>query len=506
MKNTKQPALPGELAVLRKEARKELARRHLIDFACYVNPYYQAAAPHRALAAVLEKVECGEITRLIVNFPRRHGKSLLVSQMFPVWAFGRNPRLRIVQSGYAENLTVVHSRKARDLLAGTKFNELFPNVHHQPGTPGQEHIATPSQTAHEWGTTQGGNYYAVGVGGGLAGRGFHIGIIDDPIRGREDANSMLKRDKVHDWYRSVFYPAQDSDEIKQNAAVIIVMTRWHIDDLANRVQQTIDDIGDKEPWTVLTMPAINERGEALWPERWTIEKLNRIKSVIGGREFSAQYQQSPRPDDGNVLDSRKLIMVDANEVPKRFEKIVRHWDLAFSEGLKADYVCGVKMGMTADNKRYILHMKRIHGRWTMSAPVIRQMAAEDGALCICSIEGNGTQLGYYQEMSEDPRMAARTVQLYQPEGSKEMRASAWGSRLDDNNLEAREGVLYCVRGEWNQELFDEMDYFPNAINDDCVDGVSGAWVMVSSSGSQIKKVELPELADARMGGGRRGLW
>ena len=472
------PTNKNERAALLDWAKKELARKNIIEFARYINPNYQASAAHIKLAAALEKVERGECNRLIVNFPRRHGKSLLVSQIFPCWLFGRNPRLKIAQCGYAESLTTLHSRQARDLLIGRKYHELFPHIQHRPNSEGQRHILAPMQTAHEWGTQQGGSYYAVGVGGGLAGRGYSIGIIDDPLRGRAEASSKLQRDRVWDWFRGVFYPAQDSDKIRKNAAIIIVMTRWHQDDLAARVQQ-IDEDEKSEHWDVLSLPAINEKGEALWPERWSIEKLNQIKHVIGSQEFSAQYQQTPKAMEGTALDSTKLKMINAEDLPEMVAT-VRRWDLAFSDKDGADFTAGVKMGRSADGRYFILHVKRIKGRWTQASPMIVAIADSDGADCACLIEANGTQLGYADEMKQ--RIPNRIVEPDKPEGNKEMRAAMWGTRLAD-------GIIYCVRADWNQELFDEMDVFPNGTHDDMVDGVSGAWKRLNETGATATIVD-----------------
>ena len=480
-----------QLEWLAKEAVRERARRKLIRFCEYIDPNYVASSSHIALASALERIESGEISRLIVNFPRRHGKSRLVSQMLPCWAMGRNPYLKIVQTGYAESLTVDHSRKARDILASNRFNEVFPDVHHNPATEGQRTIATARQTAHEWGTTQGGNYYAVGVGGGLSGRGFSIGIIDDPLKDRFEAASKLKRDRVWDWYRSAFYPAQDSDHIRQRAAIIICMTRWDVDDLTYRVQQITEDLEDKlENWTVLSMPAVtdsagngcdftNPTAKALWPERYPLRILKRIREVIGQREFSAQFQQSPRPQDGNTLDSSKLIMINEDQLPV-LEMQCRMWDLAFTDTKGSDFVSGMRMGIDADGDVYLIHLKRFKGRWLASERGICAQADTDGIECAVGIECNGTQTGYFDILKE--MLPTRTVLPVLPEGNKEMRASMWGSRLQDKKI-------YCVRGDWNQSLFDEMDYFPNAEHDDIVDSVSHGWKHLKSSGNFAETVD-----------------
>jgi predicted phage terminase large subunit-like protein len=206
---------------------------------------------------------------------------------------------------------------------------------------------------------------------------------------------------------------------------------------------------------------------------------------VGNRVWGSQYQGTPRPEEGQILDSSLLIRVDADQVPP-LKKIVRRWDLAFSERQGADYVAGVKMGITDDERRYILHVKRIHGRWTASKRKIVDQALDDGIEVECLIEANGTQLGYYQDIKDDPRMAERVVKPDVPEGSKEMRASVWGSRLEDR-------ILYVVRGEWNGELFDEMDAFPNGENDDVIDGVSGGWANLSPKPAQQSKSSAPKV-------------
>lgn len=245
-------------------------------------------------------------------------------------------------------------------------------------------------------------------------------------------------------------------------------SRWHQDDLAGRLLKESAS-GDGEPWDVVHLKALNDAGEALWPERWPVDELLRIKKAQGARAFAARFQGEPRLEEGTMLDSTKLKMVGLDDVP-RFIRVVRHWDLAFSDRDGADYAAGCKMGITESGWRYILHVRRVRGRWTSIKPIIFQMAQADGVECSVAIEANGTQLGYAQDIKE--QLKNRHVVEYHPEGNKEMRAAIWGSRLED-------GIIYCVRGEWNQELFDEMAYFPNGEHDDMVDSISGAWAVLA---------------------------
>jgi len=168
---------------------------------------------------------------------------------------GRHPEALIVQAGYADSIAVLHSRQARDIFVGTEVKALFANVNYRPERAGQETIIPERQSAHEWGTKQGGSYYAVGVGGGLTGRGFNIGIIDDPVKDAEEANSALIRDKVWEWYCTVFRTRAHPD-----AVIIVVQTRWNVDDLIGRLLKLADEDETSDQWCVIHMPALYEEG------------------------------------------------------------------------------------------------------------------------------------------------------------------------------------------------------------------------------------------------------
>jgi len=245
-------------------------------------------------------------------------------------------------------------------------------------------------------------------------------------------------------------------------------SRWHQDDLAGRLIKQ-SQTGEGEPWRVVHLKAIDAEGKALWEERWPLAELERTRQAQGARAFAARFQGEPRLEEGNLLDSTKLKMVQADQVPT-LVRVVRHWDLAFSDRDGADYAAGCKMGVTESGRRYILNIRRVHGRWTTIKPIIHQTAIADGVGVTVAIEANGTQLGYAQDMRE--QIKGRHVLEQYPEGNKEMRAAIWGSRLED-------GIIYCVIGEWNQELFDEMAYFPNGEHDDMVDSISGAWAVLA---------------------------
>jgi predicted phage terminase large subunit-like protein len=264
-----------------REIQAERARRSLGQFTSYTSPDYQDARHQRILDDHLEAVERGEIDRLMVFMPPRHGKSEKASKKFPAWYLGRNPKRQIIASSYNSDLATDFGRDVRNIVASSEFAEVFPRVE----------LRQDSRAADRMNTNAGGAYFAAGVGTATTGRGAHLGLIDDPFKDRADADSEVNRNRVWDWYRSTFYT-----RLMPGGAIVLVQTRWHEDDLAGRILQQ-----EAEQWTVLELPAINADGEALWPEWYDVPALERIKATIGNREWSALYQQQPQPDEGTFF-------------------------------------------------------------------------------------------------------------------------------------------------------------------------------------------------------------
>jgi hypothetical protein len=263
------------------EVRAALARRSLLRFTEYTNPLYQRAQHHEQIAAKLEAVERGEIDRLMIFMPPRHGKSELASKRFPAWCLGRKPDRQIIAASYNSDLANDFGRNVRNLVAEPEFGQVFHGVT----------LAPDSQAANRMNTNHGGTYVAAGVGTAVTGRGAHIALIDDPFKDREEADSERRRELVWDWYRSTLYT-----RLMPGGAIVLIQTRWHEDDLAGRLLQQ-----ERDQWDVLELPALNAHGEALWPEWYDVPALQRIKDTIGPREWSALYQQRPQPDEGTYF-------------------------------------------------------------------------------------------------------------------------------------------------------------------------------------------------------------
>ena len=262
------------------EVRATLARRSLLRFTEYTNPLYVRAGHHERIAAKLEAVERGEIDRLMIFMPPRHGKSELASKRFPAWCLGRDPQRQIIAASYNSDLANDFGRNVRNLVAEPEFSQVFPDVT----------LAPDSQAANRMNTNRGGTYVAAGVGTAVTGRGAHIALIDDPFKDREEADSERRREVVWDWYRSTLYT-----RLMPGGAIVLIQTRWHEDDLAGRLLEQ-----ERDQWEVLELPALDQ-GKALWPEWYNEEALERIKATIGPREWSALYQQQPQPDEGTFF-------------------------------------------------------------------------------------------------------------------------------------------------------------------------------------------------------------
>lgn len=276
-----QQSLPIQAATELLARRK--ARSSLIGFSSYTNHAYQPAGHHGVIAEALEAVARGEILRLMITMPPRHGKSELASRRFPAWYLGNNPDKQIIAASYNSDLSNDFGREVRNIVNSEEYKKLF-----------DVKLAQDSQAANRWHTDKHGVYVAAGVGTAITGRGANILLIDDPFKDRQEADSETRRETVWNWYTSTAYT-----RLMPGGAVIVINTRWHDDDLSGRLLAQQEAGGDK--WTVLSLPAINGDGEALWPEWYPIDRLRQIQSVLPARDWNSLYQQNPIPDDGDYF-------------------------------------------------------------------------------------------------------------------------------------------------------------------------------------------------------------
>lgn len=440
------------------------ARNGLLAFGQYLLPEYQTPPHIRLLGDMLEQVERGQISRLIVTMPPRHGKSMLISEIFPCWCLGRHPNWGIVQAGYADSIAIAHSRRARDLFGSPEMHHLFPDVSSPAERPGAQNVAQ-RQAAHEWATAHGGSYYAVGIGGGLTGRGYDIGIIDDPVKDAAEAASPLVRENIYAWYRTVF-----RTRAAPGAAIILVMTRWHQDDLSGRLLRLADTDPSADQWQLLHLPAIAS-GQALWPERYSLEALESIRTTIGSASFASLYQGAPEIEGGNIV--RREWWQYYRERPQ-CPRIVHSWDTAYKGGAGDDWSVCTVWG-EADTGYYLIDLWR--GR--VEFPELKRQAValndRDRPAAIL-VEDAASGQSLIQELRRGTSLPVLPVR---PDRDKVTRLAAVTPLIEAGK------VMLPERAPWLADYIDEMAAFPSGEHDDQVDSTSQAlgWLALQRQGA-----------------------
>jgi len=418
-------------------------------------PAYDRAAHLSELDDALEAVERGEIKRLMVFEPPRHGKSEKISIRFPTWYMGKHPDHKIVQSSYAESLSLVHSRAARDVFISDAFKVLFPQARHRPERQAQERLPAPMQQAHEWGTSSGGSYYAVGIGGSVTGRGFNIGIIDDPVKDAEQAESSAYRERAWNWYTKVFRTRAEPD-----AAIILVMTRWHEDDLAGRLLRQMKEDPIADQWEILHMPAISDDGQALWPARFALPALLATKAVMGAYAWGAEYQGTPSPEKGNILLKEWWKWYD--EPPAMMDEVIESWDMTFKE-TGSSMVVGQIWGKRGADK-YLLDQVRSRLSFPQTLESFRTLSSYWPQAIAKLVEDKANGPAIIATLKNE---IAGIIPV-EPRGGKIARARAAAP-------EAEAGNIWLPKGEaFAQDFVDECASFPHGRFDDQVDCFSQA--------------------------------
>lgn len=451
-------------------AQRELARRRLLDFCTYTFPGYEKAEHLKKLAEYLEALERREIRRLMVFMPPRHGKSEMCSIRFPAWWLGRNPDAPIILASYAANLAYSKSRQCRNLLAERLHQNIF-GRYACVDVPIELSEDSKRMDAWELRGHRGG-MVAAGVGGGITGYGAKLLIIDDPVKNREEADSSIMRDKAWEWYTSTARTRLEPD-----AVILLIMTRWHPDDLGGRLLNAEKEGGDK--WVKVVLPALAEEGdalgrqegEALWPDRFPLPDLEATKAAIGPRDWLALYQQRPRPPEGALirLEWFEGHMLDAEPDMVR---VVWCWDLAVSVKERANYTVGARVGVTHDGRIVILNIVRLKAEWPDVRPRIPLLARADPERPTVGVESAAFQLAAVQELARDKAMLGIPLVAIEADRDKQARALPWITR-------AQLGRVDILRGDWNADFFSEICDFPVGEFDDQVDAVSGAVFMLA---------------------------
>lgn len=457
----------------RLAAKRELWARGLghrptfYEFIEVVNPRLLRYAHVLILVAVLDRVPDDDLDRAMVSEPPRHFKSEVVSRLFPAYYLYLFPERWVGLASYSANLAYTLSRNARDYYteAGGKLSK---------------------SGAEQWETGGGGGMWAAGVGGPITGMGFSLGIVDDPVKNAEEAASETIREKHKDWWRSTFYTRQ-----APGAAIIVIQTRWHEDDLSGwLLSQEGDEDADPERWHIVNMPAIKEEpeeehkfpstctvepdprqpGEALCPDRYPIAKIKRFARALGEYFFGALYQQRPRPLSGGMFDRKHFEIVPA---PPNTFQWVRYWDKAVSKSATAKYSAGVLLALGNDGIIYICDVVR--GQWNTAErrKVMLETAKADhyrhGDYVRVFIEQEPGSSGVDSVYDEIRLLSPYPTFADRPSGDKD-------TRMLPLAAQAQIGNVRLVQGDWNEPFIQELIAIPNGRYRDQADAAGAGYV------------------------------
>ena len=482
---------PEILSAIQAKARRVLSRRRLMQFIKRFRPKYDAGWVHedicRRLERFVQQVELGQSPRLLLMMPPRGGKSEIGSRHFPAWVLGHHPEWEIIAASHTSSLTMSFSRYVRDLLRDPVYQEMFPNTSLDPS----------SQSIENWNLISGGGYLAAGVGTGITGRGAHILLLDDLVKDIEAADSTTIRDNTWEWYGSTAYT-----RLAPGAGVLGIMTWWHEDDWAGRIQQVME-AGEGDKFEIVRYPAINdegdeyiladdtivqlteleevpegarmtrEKGTALHPARYTTEMMLRIRANLFAsgqqRVWNALYQQNPLPDDG-LMFTRDMFRYDAVPPERARCRCYQAWDFAITENKTSDYTVGVTL---FHDERDILHVVDVRRFKSGDSFIIVDEIlnyAEEWKVDVIGFEDG--QIWKAMEAVFDRRCQERRQyparEILKPLTDKLARASPLRGRMQLGR------VYFDNTAPWFRDMFLELTRFPSAKHDDQVDALAWA--------------------------------
>jgi predicted phage terminase large subunit-like protein len=459
-----QEALLNELDAYQHALKREKAETDFIKFAHSMWPGFIDGRHHKVMAKAFERVARGEVKRLIINMPPRHTKSEFASYMLPAWFLGKFPKKKIIQCSNTAELAVGFGRKVRNLLDSEQYAEIFPNVK----------LRHDSKAAGRWATNDGGEYFAIGVGGTVTGKGADLLIIDDPHSEQEAALAATDPsvyDKVFEWYSSG--PRQ---RLQPGGSIIVVMTRWGKRDLTGRILQGVVE-RDGEDWEVIDFPAILPSGNPLWPEFWPLEELEALRNELPSGKWNAQYMQQPTSESGAIV-KREWWKEWEGEQPPKCEFIIQSWDTAFTKNERSDYSACTTWGVFYLNENpedaNIILIDAFKKR--MEFPELKEkaynhyMEYEPDAF-IVEAKASGAPLIF------ELRQMGIPVSEFTPSRGNDKIA-----RINSVSDLFASGKVWAPRTRWAEEVMEEMAAFPNSDHDDLVDSSTQALIRFRKGG------------------------
>jgi predicted phage terminase large subunit-like protein len=461
-----QQKILAELQHLEQLKTRKGAQDYFMPFVNEMWPTFISGRHHAIMASAFERVANGECKRLIINMPPRHTKSEFASYLLPAWFLGKYPNKKVIQTSHTAELAVGFGRKVRNLVDQEAYKQIFPELS----------LQSDSKAAGRWNTSKGGDYFAIGVGGAVTGKGADLLIIDDPHSEQEAALAEMNPevyDKTYEWYTSG--PRQ---RLQPGGAIVVVMTRWSLRDLTARVLKSSAQRGGDE-WEVIEFPALMPSGSPLWPEFWSKEELSSLKEELPNGKWMAQYQQQPTSESSAIV-KREWWQEWEEDEPPPVNFILQSWDTAFEKTNRSDYsACttwGVfyKTGPDGTQQANIILLNAYRER--MEFPTLKQTAVEqyngwEPDALIVEKKASGSPLIY------ELRAMGIPVQEYTPtKGNDKI------SRLNAVSDLFASGMVWAPSTRWAEEVIDEVASFPAGEHDDYVDSVSLAMMRFRKGG------------------------
>ena len=455
------------LSELEEVKGKEESRTDFLTFVNRMWPAFISGRHHKVMAEAFERVANGELKRLIINMPPRHTKSEFASYLFPAWYLGQYPEKKVIQTAHTAELAVGFGRKVRNLINQEDYQEVFPGID----------LSSDSKAAGRWNTNKKGDYFAIGVGGAVTGKGADVLIIDDPHSEQDAAVGAYNPevyDKVYEWYTSG--PRQ---RLQPGGAIIVVMTRWSTRDLTGQIVKSSVQREGADEWEVIELPAVMPSGDPLWPEFWPIEQLDSLKAELPVSKWSAQYQQDPTSEEGALI-KREWWQEWEYESPPSCDAIIQSWDTAFLKTQRADYSACTTWGVfhhPNENGDSIPNLILLDAyKEKLEFPDLKRAAYEkyweyEPDQMIVEAKAAGSPLIF------ELRAMGIPVTEFTPSRGQDKIA-----RVNAVSDLFASGIVWCPATRWAEEVVEECAAFPAGDNDDLVDSTTQALLRFRQGG------------------------
>ena len=440
---------------------RENSHDDFLEFVKEVWPAFIEGDHHRVMADAFNRIAKGELKRLIINMPPRHTKSEFASHLFPAWYLGRFPDKKVIQTAHTAELAVGFGRKVRNLVGSKDYEKIFSGVR----------LSADSKAAGRWNTNKGGDYFAIGVGGAVTGKGADILIVDDPHSEQEAAqNDPSVYDKTYEWYTSG--PRQ---RLQPGGAICLVMTRWSKKDLTGSILKASVERGGSDEWEIIELPAILPSGKPLWPGFWPLDQLEALRAELPLGKWSAQYQQDPTSEEGAII-KREWWKDWEKKDPPDCEFVIQSWDTAFLAKETADYSACTTWGVfyTEDKEANIILLDALQER--LEFPDLKQRAYEmyreyEPDACIVEAKAAGSPLIF------ELRRIGIPVAEYSPGRGKDKIA-----RVNAVSDLFHSGRVWAPKKRWAEEVVEQFAAFPTGDHDDLVDSSTQALLRFRQGG------------------------